>query len=125
MIRNVFYSLCLLLALVSCDRELPEYNGECITVTYVRGICGQAVLKIVDPRYFHLGENADSETNVFLAGLECFTDASILQKSTFYVELSPKDFNTDCAVCLAAVAYSGSKQYTVRVHEVCEGGSDR
>jgi hypothetical protein len=121
MIRNLIYSVCLSALLFSCDEKFPTYTGECITVSYVRGICGQAVLKIKDPRYFHLGENADGDTHVFLARLECFTDSNILQNSTFYVELNPTDFNVDCAVCLAAVVYSGSKHYAVRVHEVCAG----
>ncbi|MBX2947203.1 MAG: hypothetical protein KF725_15340 [Cyclobacteriaceae bacterium] len=119
MLRNLVYSVCLFAILFSCDEKTPAYTGECIAVSYLRGICGQAVLKIQDPKYFHLGEDADGDTNVFLAGLECFTDSNVLQKNTFYVELNPNDFNTNCAVCLAAVAYSGSKQYAVRVHETC------
>lgn len=119
MIRNLIYSFCLAAIALSCEEKSPTSIGECIAVSYVRGICGQAVLKIHDPRYFYLGEDADGDTNVFLAGLECFTDYNVLQKHTFFVELNPADFNSNCAVCLAAVSYSGSKQYAVRVHETC------
>ncbi|MCW5910304.1 MAG: hypothetical protein KIT62_04480 [Cyclobacteriaceae bacterium] len=102
-----------------CEDQQIRKPGECIPVTYVRGICGQAVLKIQSSDYYHLGENADGDEHVFLATLECFTDAAALEDNLFYVTLNPADFNHNCAVCMAAVMYSGSKKYNVRVQEGC------
>lgn len=108
--------------LTGCDKQDVKRPDDCISVTYVRGICGQAVLKIQSPADYHYGEDADGDENVFLATLECFTDAEPLQDKVFYVQLNPADFNSNCAVCMAAVMYSGSKHYKVRVQTNCETG---
>lgn len=116
---NGIVLLVLVVLLAACDDQKTNGKEECIPVTYVRGICGQAVLKIQSPAYYHYGEDADGEKNVFLATLECFTDEADLKDKAFFVQLNPADFNNNCAVCMAAVLYSGSKQYKVRVQSNC------
>jgi len=112
----------LIVFLAGCDTQEANQNTTCIAVTYLRGICGQAVLKIQQPAHYGFGENADGDEHVFLATLECGTDEAALQGKVFFVQLDATDFNSNCAVCLAAVAYSGSKKYTVKIQNDCSGG---
>lgn len=123
------YVLCgALFALAGCTSEPTEFTGECVAVTYLRGICNQAVLQIQDPQYFEKGENVDGETNVFLATFECDANLPPLEPAdgnrVFFVELNPPDFRSDCAVCLAAPPFSGTKVYPVRVHATCSRGAE-
>lgn len=105
--------------IVGCNSDINQLPTNCIAVKYVRGICGNVVLKIQDPQYFNVGEDSDGDSNVFLGTVECFSDIEDLKDTLFYVELNPPNFNSNCAVCLAMVTYSGSKHYAVRVHKMC------
>jgi hypothetical protein len=117
--QKIATALFLLSLMVGCNSTINDLPNNCIAVKYVRGICGNAVLKIQDSRYFDVGEEADGDSHVFLATLECFADVEAVKDKVFYVELNPSNFDSNCAVCLAMVAYSGSKHYNVRVHQVC------
>lgn len=119
-IRSFLFIPLLAIALVCCDKETLTNARGCVAVKYVTGICGNAVLQIENPSYFGLGEDVDGYEHVFLATLECFTDQQPLEGKSFLVELDPSDFNDQCAVCLAMVAYSGSKKYNVRIHQQCD-----
>jgi hypothetical protein len=119
---NKLYFLLLLsaFALTNCAKEdVPNACGY-VPVRYETGICGYAILKIEHPSFYELGEDVDDYEHVFLAQLECFTDQQALEDKSFLVELNPPTFNDDCARCLAMVAYSGSKNYRVRIHEKCD-----
>ncbi len=125
MIRKILGIILATALLPGCDTETQNDAENCIRVKFIRGICGNAVLQIQNPYYYDMGEDTDDETHVFLARLECFTDMDALaNKFFFYVELNPPDFNTDCAVCEAAIQYSGSKRYSVRVQTLCKGMSE-
>jgi hypothetical protein len=117
--QKIAITLILVSILAACNSDNQPLPGNCIPVKYVRGICGHAVLQIQDPLYYSVGENADGDDHVFLATLECFSNIEAVKNKLFYVELNPTDFKSDCAVCLAMVNYSGTKQYGVRVHQVC------
>ena len=123
--------LMLIMVTIACSdkkQDIPVGEnipvGDCIAVSYVRGICGQAVLKILDAPHFNKGENEGDDQNVFLATLECGIDLAKLNKSLFYVELNPDNFNSNCFVCLAALNYSGKLRYTVRLAAPCKSTKD-
>ena len=122
--RKIAIFLFLIRLITGCDSDTTPLPDNCIAVKYVRGLCGNAVLQIQDLRYFSVGENVDGDTHVFLATLECFTDLEAAKDKVFYVELNPSDFNSDCAVCLAMINYTGKKHYAVRVHEACSDNQE-
>ena len=72
-IRTFCYTLLLFCILILSCAKL-EINGllkkdseksQCITVSYNRGICREAVLKIEDPTFYGMGESWDGEDHVF------------------------------------------------------------
>jgi hypothetical protein len=106
--------------MAACTPETTNFPQNCIAVKYLRGICGEAVLQIQDPRYYKYGETTNEEDHVFRGTFECSSDLDALEKrALFYVELNPQNFNNNCANCDATVLYSGSKYYSVRVHQNC------
>ncbi len=111
--------------LIACsDTDLELKPGSCVRVSWVRGICSQVVLKIEDPRYASFGENVDGLENVFLGILECGTDEPAIEGKTFYVVLDPTDYQIDCVRCMAAVSYTGSLKFNVRVANSCTAVED-
>lgn len=96
-------------------------DQDCIEVSYVRGICGQAVLKILTPAYKHLGEKEGNDTDVFLTEFSC-EDANKSTEGTFYIQLLEKPNLGDCPRCLAALIYNGKKKYNVRRVDTCNAG---
>jgi hypothetical protein len=108
----------LTILLWNCESQTLKTTGGCIPVIQIGGICGQAVLQIQDPDLYHFGEETDGYEHVFLATLEC-NAFQIEPGKTFYVQLNPDNFNGNCAMCLAAVDYSGSKKYPVRIFNSC------
>jgi hypothetical protein len=122
--QKIVITLFLVSILAACNSDNQSLPNNCIPVKYVRGICAHAVLQVQDPLYYGVGENADGDDHVFLATLECFSDIEAVQDKVFYVELNPTDFKSDCAVCLAMVNYSGTKHYSVRIHQVCSNAEE-
>ena len=117
--QKIALALLWITLIAGCSSDINQLPNNCIPVKYVRGICGQAVLKIQDPQYYSVGENTDGDSHVFLATLECHTNMEAVKDKLFYVELNPTGFNSNCAVCLAVVDYTGTKHYSVRVYEAC------
>lgn len=105
------------LAFSSCKDDFPE-NG-CIEVSLVTEICGNAVLKIIDPAYQHLGESWNDHHNVFLTSFNC-EDMGSEKEGTFYVKFLEEYKSGDCAVCLAMIDYQGDKKYPVKIVGVCD-----
>ncbi|MEQ6165630.1 MULTISPECIES: hypothetical protein [unclassified Ekhidna] len=110
-------TLIALLALCLSCRESPNPEGLILEVSLVEAFCGQAILKIEDPVYYHLGESANGEENVFFTMLTC-DDMDIQAEDVFHVKLVGKYEPGDCVVCLGLLAYDGDKRYNaVRVYE--------
>lgn len=105
-----------------CSEEENATTGKCIEVSIVASICGNAVLKIEDPGYYHLGETWNDHQNVFYTFFGCSVKEAELAGKKFFVTLEKEQTDIDCARCLAALDYNGQKKYFVRVHEVCVGG---
>jgi hypothetical protein len=107
-------------SILSCDNKYiePISSGEgtapCITVSYSKGICGEAVLKIEDSAFYWMGESWNGEDNVFFTVLGCDVNVQALMNKKFKVLVSDKD-NSDpsCVRCAATLAYSGNKKYFV------------
>jgi hypothetical protein len=98
------------------NHEAIQYP-DCFEVSYVTGICGEAVLKIVNPAYYHLGESWSGHDNVFFCVLPCGINQGDLENKTFRVAFGNPDRN--CAVCLATIGYTGSKKYNVVITDTC------
>jgi hypothetical protein len=100
----------------NCQDEATAYP-DCFEVSYVTGICGEAVLKIQDPALYHLGESWSGHENVFFCMLPCGVDTQSLSNKTFRVAFGNPDHN--CAVCLATIGYTGSKRYNIVITDTC------
>lgn len=106
--------------LLSCGEEDPiSASNQCFEVSYVTGICSQAILKIEDPDFFDLGETSNGEQNVFYTVFDCTVDESGLSQSNFFVRIKQDTSDMNCIRCLAAVGYDGSKRYLVDVVDDC------
>jgi len=106
--------------LVSCREDAVVVPlDQCFEVSYVTGICDQAVLKIEDPAFFALGETSHGEQNVFYTVFDCSVDGSQLSKTNFFVKIKQDTSDMNCIRCLAAVGYQGSKRYLVDVVDNC------
>jgi hypothetical protein len=123
--KKIVYLLCSFLIL-SCERNSvdplldkeKEQKGKCVTVSYLTGICRQAVLKIEDPAFFGLGEQWNDNQNVFFTVLGCEIDEASLKGRVFKVTISSEDTGVEnCVVCQAALDYTGSKKYFVTLCE--------
>jgi hypothetical protein len=119
MSKSVFFFIFCVVLLAGCQSEETSESANCIRVKYLRGICGQAVLQLQEERHYSLGETVGNEHHVFLGTLECGTNEPLLENKTIYIEVEPDDFNTNCAVCLAAIDYAGNLRYKVRVVNPC------
>lgn len=120
--------VCLLYSLfiLSCEKSTvypvsdkeKEHKGKCVSVSYLTGICRQAVLKIEDPAHYGLGEQWNGHENVFFTVLGCQIDEAGLKGRVFKVDISDKDTSDqNCIVCKAALDYTGSKSYSVTLCE--------
>ena len=104
----------------ACDKgETALLDANCVQVSYVIGICGEAVLKIENPTQFHMGENWNGHENVFFTILPCGTDEQALSNGTFYVEIVPSIQDDSCVRCAATIGYSGSKRYHIVLRNQC------
>ena len=103
-----------------CDRtEFLSPDGKCILVSYVSGICGEAVLKIESPEYLSLGESWNGHESVFFTVLPCGTDGSDFEQAPFYVQL--ESFSVEeCIRCKATIGYEGEKRYKISIPEKCK-----
>jgi hypothetical protein len=120
--------VCLLCAffVLSCERNMVDpliekekkQQAQCVTVSYLTGICRQAVFKIEDPAFYSLGEQWSGHENVFFTVLGCEIDEASLKGRVFKVTINSKDTSDrNCVVCQAALDYTGSKKYFVTLCE--------
>lgn len=107
----------LALGLLACEEEFPT-PGACVEVSLVTELCGQAVLKIENPAYYHLGETWNGHENVFFTFWTC-EDMNKPKEGRFMVTLADSFNPGDCAVCMAALDYQGDKKYPVKRVDVC------
>lgn len=102
----------------SCEEEGPLLPTDCVEVSLVDQLCGQAVFKIQDPNFYHLGESANGHENVFFSYLHC-DDPVKNDEGNFFVEFVADESLGSCAVCLALLQYDGEKVHQVRL-ATCE-----
>jgi len=125
--KIIIASLLILSLASGCDNRnstiVPkefEVAQKCFQVSYVTGICSQAILKIENPDFFSYGENLETYSNVFFTVFDCGVDESKLLQSKFYVSIIDKPEDSSCVRCLAALDYKGTKKYHVQVVSKCE-----
>ncbi|MFM7855009.1 MAG: hypothetical protein ACKO96_24555 [Flammeovirgaceae bacterium] len=109
------------LSILSCENLYIDPSAEgggkktqCITVSYSKWICREAVLKIEDPAFYGMGETWDGEDHVFFTVLGCDINVETLMNKKFKVLVSDKDNSSgNCITCQATLAYTGSKKYFI------------
>ncbi|MFM8739356.1 MAG: hypothetical protein ACKOC0_04035 [Cytophagales bacterium] len=120
--RIFLYALLLFcIPILSCEKleinGLSKTGGEktqCITVSYNKGICREAVLKIEDPAFYGMGESWGGEDHVFFTVLGCEINVEALLNKKFSVLVSDRDSSDkNCIACQATLAYSGTKKYFI------------
>jgi hypothetical protein len=116
--KNIATAILLACGFVSCEDSLHE-NPECLEVSIISELCGNAILKIENPLYYYLGETANGHNNVFLTSFNC-EDIGKEKDGTFYVELVDDNQSGACADCLAIIDYQGDKKYPVKIVEACD-----
>jgi len=98
-------------------------TGECLDVSWVAGICGEAVLKIETPEYQALGETWNGNDHVFFTVIPCESEDKVKTSGSFRVVL--KETNTidfgECIRCKATIAYTGKKRYEIAFLSSCGG----
>ena len=122
----IFLILSILVTTFGCNESnsvLP--SDQCFEVSYITGICGQAVLKIENPAFFELGETWNGNENVFYTVFDCSVDESELDQSNFFVRIKQDTVDTNCIRCLATIDYQGSKQYLVDIVDDCSIDSSK
>ena len=103
-----------------CDKaEFIGTDGNCILVSYVSGICGEAVLKIESTEYINLGESWNGQDAVFFTVLPCGTESGDIEQAPFYVKLEPFSVE-ECIRCKATIGYEGEKRYKISISEKCK-----
>lgn len=109
---------------MACEKnELDFGGGQCIEVSYVTGICGQAVLKIENPAFQHLGETWNGHEHVFLTEFSCADDMLSKDGKFNIIILADLDLG-NCARCAAAIDYNGNKRYPVKRVNNCVPATD-
>ena len=120
-----FLAVAMLVWIGPCDEPFISLKlkdaGTCVDVSWVAGICGEAVLKIESKDYQTLGESWNGNDHVFFTILPCGTDEQGLTTGTFKVlirESNTPDFG-DCVRCKATVAYTGKNRYEIAFPSSC------
>ena len=134
--RNSFIILTSLFLFLSAGCEKTERNNTegCVQVKVLDAVCNTAVLQILDPDYYHLGENGyqkDGITydHVFGTVFPCKlpnNNLSVRQNQgvadkPFYVKIidQPEPSDPNCGTCLAVVSNAPSKWLHVSVSQQC------
>ena len=134
--RNSFIiltSLFLFLAM-GCEKTEQNNNQGCVQVKVLDAICNTAVLQILDPNYYHLGENGyqkDGITydHVFGTVFPCKLPNNNLvgrpnqgaADKPFYVKIidQPEPSDPNCGTCLAVVSNAPNKWLHVSISQQC------
>jgi hypothetical protein len=121
-----FLFIALLFTVFSCSETKSVVpTNQCFEVSYVKGICGQSVLRIENPAFFKFGETWNGYENVFYTVFDCSVDEGKLKQANFFVQIrqDPANPNIQCVMCTAALDYQGSKKYFVDVVGECNSDS--
>ena len=134
--RNSFIILTSLFLFLSAGCEKTERNNTegCVQVKVLDAVCNTAVLQILDPDYYHLGENGyqkDGITydHVFGTVFPCklpnnnlsVRPNQVVADKPFYVKIidQPEPSDPNCGTCLAVVSNAPSKWLHVSVSQQC------
>jgi hypothetical protein len=110
----------------SCQNEEP-ISTTCVEIKLIDEICGNAIVEVLDTKYFDLAEPTFVRTdgtilkNVFSTSLACIKDNKPAIGSTFYVEIAPSSSiaNSECIQCLAIFDSMPAKFHHVKLAENC------
>lgn len=134
--RNSFIILTSLFLFLSAGCEKTEQTSTegCVQVKILDAVCNTAVLQILDPNYYYLGENGyqkDGITydHVFATVLPCkLADTTLpgrpnqgVADKPLYVKIidQPEPSDPNCGTCLAVVSNAPSKWLHISVSQQC------
>ena len=124
-------TLFLLLVAFACDQKIECKQQSCVKVKLVKELCGQAILKILDPAYYDKGQSwtdgdGVNHENVFLTLLPCnisdnFGDGSgaIEDGQEFYIQFADSMEGDTCARC-KALLHGPEKFNHITIPATCE-----
>ena len=109
-----------LLFIGPCDSAEPvASSSRCVKVSYIDGICLEAVLRIEDEGAARYGETWNGNENVFYGIFPCGTDWQRLISGPVYVEILDAPESPSCVKCMAKIDYTGKKIFPVKIAEGC------
>lgn len=110
----------ILLFIGPCDSAEPvSASPKCVKVSYVDGICLEAILRIEDESAARYGEQWGGEKGVFYGLFPCGTDWDLVTNGSFYVEILEAPEQPTCVRCMATINYTGSKVFPVKLTSGC------
>ncbi len=119
--KRVITLVVLILVGTACNEDDRIIGaGDCLEVSLVGQLCGQAIFQIEDLAFYPLGESANGHQNVFFARMTC-ADSELSSEETFLVELMDEYDPGSCLFCEALLEYDGNKRYNARKVDVCLG----
>lgn len=104
--KTKLFILLFVAILAGCtDEETPNDVG-CVKVKLVRALCGQAILEIMDPAYFHKGQSwvdgvGEEYNNVFSTLIPCDFNQALSSGDEFIIQFSDELIGGNCATCYA------------------------
>jgi len=92
--------------LAGCSDENKPIIEECVQVKLVKMLCGQAILEILDPAYFHKGQSwvdgsGEEYDNVFLTLFPCDFSQTLNPGDEFVIQFTDRTAGGNCAHCEA------------------------
>jgi hypothetical protein len=132
--KHLSITLLLLAAVffIACDKSTNEIKDQCFEVKILNEICGNAVVQIVDEKFYEFGENGyqlDGVTydHVFTTTFSCAdltkinTLASSLRGLQLKVKLTDKhEDDPYCTRCAATIANAPQKFALLKMTNDCK-----
>ncbi|BFG71703.1 hypothetical protein KACHI17_25840 [Sediminibacterium sp. KACHI17] len=134
--RNSFIVLTSLFLLITagCEKNEQTNTEGCIRVKVLDAVCNTAVLQILDPAYYHLGENGYQKNgvtydHVFGTSMPCRLPNNTspgrpeqgVADKPMYVKIidQPEPSDPNCGTCLAVISNAPSKWLHVSFSPQC------
>jgi hypothetical protein len=105
--------------LIGCEDEDTPNAGGCVQVKLVKTLCGQAILEILDPDYFHKGQSwvdgsGEEYRNVFSTLFPCDFNETLNPGDEFIIRFTDKAAEENCARCKALLP--GPEKFSFITH---------
>jgi hypothetical protein len=115
-----------LVAFSACETGQESENNSCLEVELIEELCGNAVLRVINPKSTKLklqdwtDGNGIAHTNVFSTMFPCNVDQSTIVKGKqFYIEIVEEPEVGECMRCMAILANAPEITYHIKIVETC------